>query len=153
MIDEDLETLIIFFFSGESYLERGKIVTNLGFGPFHLENKIDAFCKGASHVTIWAIWDCPRQFKQVEAGVKKEWSEDEDLDSCVPVVSTYACSVNQPLPANSNFVSNLSKHLRVILQRDQGRLDLKEVLINMPEAIGISAFSGTTEDIVLFGQA
>ena len=118
LMDESRETLIVFFFNGESYLERGKIVTNLGYGPFHLENKIEAFCKGASHVTIWAVWDCSRLFNQLEAGVKGEWSDSEDLDSCVPVVSTYACPVNQILPPSSNFVGNLSKYLRVILERD-----------------------------------
>ena len=108
---------MVFYFNGESILEAGKIIVDLGCGPFRLENRIDAFCNGASNVTIWAVWDCSRKDKQKEAGVKKEWSDD-DQDGSVPIISTYACQIGQTLPANSNFVIDLSKHLRLILERE-----------------------------------
>ena len=61
---------MIFYFNGESYVEAGKIMADLGPGPFKFENRIDAFCDGASNITIWAVWDCSRKDKQREAGVK-----------------------------------------------------------------------------------
>ena len=152
--DEESMTLVVFYFNGISYIEAGKIVTNLGVGPFHLENRMDAFCKGADHVTVWALWDCSREVKQLEAGVNKdEWPDEEDHEGCVSVVSTYACLPEQPLSENNNFVTSISKHLRIFLERDRGQLNLKEVLINMPEAIGTSLFSGTFDEIILFGRA
>ena len=145
-------TLVVFYFNGVSYVEAGKIVTNLGVGPFHLENRMDSFCKGAANVTVWALWDCPREVKQIEAGTNKdEWPDQEDHEGCVPVVSTYACLVGHPLSSNNSFVTSISKYIRTFLKRDQGQLDLKEVLINMPEAIGTSLFSGTIDEIILFG--
>ena len=90
---EDEDVLVIFFFQGESYLVDGKIVAELGVGPIHLENRIDSFCKGASNVTIWAVWDCSRQIQQLEAGANKEEWPDDDEGGCVPVLSTYSCPI------------------------------------------------------------
>ena len=61
MMNEGQKTLMIFYFNGDSYLSAGKIMANLGVGPYRLENRMDAFCNGASNLTIWAIWDCSRQ--------------------------------------------------------------------------------------------
>ena len=90
--DDEFETLVVFYFNGEAYLDKGKIVADLGTGPFLLENRIDSFCKGASNVTIWAVWDCSSKLKQVEAGAK-EWSDDENVEGSVPVISTYSCQI------------------------------------------------------------
>ena len=92
--DESCQILIVFFFNGESWIESGKVVTNMGAGPIHLENKVNSFCKGAENVTIWAVWDCSRAKKQVEAGVASEWSDgDDEIVGTVPVVSTYGCAL------------------------------------------------------------
>ena len=85
-------------------------------GPYRLENRIDAFCNGASNLTIWAIWDCSRNAQQLEAGSNKEWlSDDDDMDGRVPTVTTYACPIGESLPANANFVMNLSNYFRIDL--------------------------------------
>ena len=93
MDDEECMTLVVFYFNGISYVEAGKIVCDLGVGPFHLENRMDTFCKGAVNVRVWALWDCSREVKQVEAGISKEWPDQEDHEGCIPVLSTYACPV------------------------------------------------------------
>ena len=90
---DNQEILVIFFFNGESHLVAGKIVTDLGVGPFHLENRMDSLCKGASNITIWAIWNCSREVKQLEARSKQEWSSDDDKEGSVSVVSTYSCQI------------------------------------------------------------
>ena len=72
-------TLVVFYYNGISYVEAGKIVCDLGVGPFHLENRMDSLCKGAANVVVWALWDCSREVKQVAAGTCTEW-EDQYQD-------------------------------------------------------------------------
>ena len=62
------ETLIIFYFTGESYVKNGKIETDLGVGPLPIENRILGFGQGLTNITIWAVWDCSRHTKVVDAG-------------------------------------------------------------------------------------
>ena len=88
--DEDNEqTLMIFYFTGESSLKGGKIVTDLGVGPFPIEKRVNGFCQGATNLTTWAIWDCPRQLEEQQSTAKAE-SDSSDCDGYVPIVSTYA---------------------------------------------------------------
>ena len=75
------------------------------------------------------------------------------MDGGVPILSTYACTVGQSLPASNHFVTNLSNYFRVILQREQGQLNLNNILLNLPEALGTCAFSEASEDVILFGRA
>ena len=44
-------------------------------------------------------------------------------------------------------------HFRFFLQRDLGKLNLKEVIMNLPMELGSGAFSGTSQEIILFGHA
>ena len=44
-------------------------------------------------------------------------------------------------------------HFRFFLQRDQGRVNLKDVIMDLPEELGSSAFSGTNQEIILNGFA
>ena len=75
--DEDgEETLLIFYFTGESSIKGGKIVTDLGVGPFPIEKKVDGFCQGATNLTTWAIWDCPRQHEEQLSSAKAESDSD-----------------------------------------------------------------------------
>ena len=81
-----------------------------------------------------------------------EWSaSDSDHDGCVPIVTTYACPEGTSHPSSSNYIVDLFTYLKLALKSEQGVLDLKSVLLKLPQALGTSMFSRTNRDIILHG--
>ena len=65
-IENTDETLMLFYFSGESLVKGGKIVVDLGAGPQPIEKNIFSLCERATNLTTWAIWDCDRSEIETE---------------------------------------------------------------------------------------
>jgi len=45
--NEEDQTLMLFYYNGESCMKNGKVEVDLGAGPFPIENRINGFCEGA----------------------------------------------------------------------------------------------------------
>lgn len=73
LTDNDSEILLVFYYSGESYLIDDKIAVDLGCGLFSLEKSHDLLCIGAPHIKRLFVWDCSRKVQQIEAGIETKF--------------------------------------------------------------------------------
>ena len=87
------------YFCGEAWVQCNRIQTDMGYGPFRIENKLTAMCGGGLDMATWCIFNCSRAVKLNEAGL--EWSDDEEISSTQnmkgPLFMTFACNVGESL--------------------------------------------------------
>ena len=96
------ETLMLFYFSGESFIKGGKIVVDLGAGPQPIEKNIFSLCERATNLTTWAIWDCDREENVAEAlALGKQPNIEQEYNGYVPIVSTYASKIGESKTSDS----------------------------------------------------
>ena len=81
-IDSDLladssNTFLHVVFTGKSWMTGGRICTDMGYGNFHIENKIRLMVGGGLNLAVWSFMNCARTIKMKEAGGQEWRSEDE----------------------------------------------------------------------------
>ena len=61
--------------------------------------------------------------------------------------------MGKPHINSSNYIVDLFKYFKLVLKSEQGLLDLRPTLINLPSTLGVSMFSKSNRDIIIHGFA